>query len=933
MNFFIKLVLSISFISCTLGSNTAIAKSSDYEAAIQAYNTHDIDAAFIHLKNALKENENNLPAKLLLAEVLIKKHLYSSAEQELNDAVLQGADFNLIIEPLGRALLLQGKFKLVLQLAEQKKLYKQGELAFNLIKAKAYLGLSDVDAAEDLYIAILLLYPDNEEATLELASIYNTTKQVEKSQKLLDNAVLLAPESSRLWQIKGQLARNQGQLDNSIVYLNKANAIEPDNIVTLKSLASSYIELQELEKALTLIKQVLQFSPNDFQAQLTHGNILSSLNKKQLSDEVFINLTNQLSTIDESYMLSQPQLLLIDAMSSYGQKQWLQAQKKLKLYINQGLDTNDMSAVVLLADVYVKLEQPQLALKLLASYESHLLNNKDYALILAGLYLQFDENFKADYVLKKLQKSFGQDEGVLILSAKVLSNTEQDKEALVLLESANIEGGDRYKQALTVTALRLGNLEKALNYAQSLIASAPNVIEYQLLFVQVLLQLEHFNEAEKVVVSLYEKHPENTQVQFSYAMLQFSLDNITIAKALFTDLVTANPDDGESWFVLAQIAYDSGNIEESIAILDKQTKNSAFRYKALHKLAKIHYAQQQFDQSLLVVNVLLQKSRLDTQAIQLKAKNLIALKQTEEAKHQLDILLGLWGENARNLLQLSQLQLRVDDAIGAEKSLKMAYSLEPNALPIIIDLVKINIRLNKLTQASTILAKGEQAGYKDNIYFTILKGDIELAKNNTKLAFNYYLAALTKDDTNVVALIKLSHVSKNEALSAKFVKQLRYLVDKYPERAIQRHTFADHLFEHNQLEQAKLQYQHLVIQDIPSSKRAWALNNLAIIYQRENDYQAAVDVSKQAFAMLPEPVIIDTLGWSLTLLGDVEEGLAYLRQAFSMLSTNPKIQYHIAYALVKLNRQEEAKLLLAGIIKLPNNFIEHKLATQLLNTL
>lgn len=933
MNFFIKLVLSISLTACILGLSVAVAKSSDYEAAVQAYYADNIDAAFIHLKNVLQEDKNNLPAKLLLAEVFIKKQLFSSAEQELNDAILQGADINLIIGPLGRALLLQGKFKLVLQLSEDRQLHKQGELAFNLIKAKAYLGLSDVNSAEDLYLAILLTYPNNVEATLELASIYNVKNQVEKAQKLLDKATLLAPENSRLWQIKGQLARNQGQLEDSINYLSKADGLEPNNITTLKSLATSYIELQEPEKAQSLIEQVLLSSPKDMQAQLTYSNILSSLNKKKLSAEVLVKLTNQLSSIDESYMLSQPQLLLIDAMSSYGQEQWLQAQKKLKLYINQGLDTNDMSAVVLLADVYVKLSQPELALKLLASYESHLLKNKDHALILAGLYLQFNQNFKADYVLKKLQNLYSQDEDVIILSAKVLSNTDQDKEALVLLESAKIAGGDRYKQALTVTALRLGDLEKSFTYAKSLISSAPDVPEYQLLYVQVLLQLKQFNEVEKVVVDLHKKHPENKNVQFSYAMLQFSLGNASTAKALFTELVTKNPDDSESWFALAQIAYDSGEIDESIAILERQSKNSVFRNKALHKLANIYYSQQQFDKSLLVINMLLQTSRLDTKAIQLKAKNLIALNQTKEAKHQLDILLGMWGDDARKLFELSQLQLRVNDAIGAEKSLDMAYSIEPRALPIIIDIIKVKIRLNKLTQASALLVKGEKAGYKDNIYFTILKGDVEVAKNNASTAFNHYLAALNKDDTNIIALVKLSQVSHLKNLSNKFIVKLTSLVEKYPERAIQRHTFADHLFEQNKLEQARFQYQRLIMQDIPSEKRAWALNNLAIIYQRENSYQAAADVSQQAFAMLPNPIIIDTLGWSLTLLGDVEKGLAYLRQAFSMLSTDPRIQYHIAYALVKLNRQEEAKILLLSITKLPNNFEEHKLAEQLLNSL
>lgn len=930
MSFSIKLVLFVILMGCGIVSTKAHAKTDNYEAALQAYNQHDIEAAFIHLKNALRENESNLPAKLLLAEVLIKKHFYSSAEQELNDAIAQGADINLIISPLGRSLLLQGKFELVLQLANEKNLHKQGQLAFNLIKAKAYRGLSDTGAAEDLYQAILLQYSDNVEAMIELASIYNDRNSIEKSQKLLDKVVDLTPENSRLWHVKGQLARNQGQLENAIIYFNKANVLDPNNATILRAIASSYIELQNPEKAQVLVEKILIASPNDLQAQLMKGNILRSLGKKQLSDDVLIKLTNQLSSIDESYMLSQPQLLLIDAMSSYGQENWLQAQKKFQLYINQGIDNNGMSAVVLLADVYVKLEQPELALKLLASYESYLLKNKDYALILAGLYLQFNQNFKADYVLEKVRKSHGDDEDVLIFAAKILSQTGQIKEALLLLESSKNKDGIRYKHSLAVTALRLGKLDKALTYTKSLISIAPDVVEYQLLYVSVLLQFQQFDDVEKIIADLYKKYPDNMQVRFSYAFLQFNLDNVAVAEKLFNDLVKEDP---ESWFVLAQMSYDSGDIEEAIAILERQTKNSVYRNKALYKLAQVHYSQQQFEKSLLVLNVLLQSNRLDTQALSMKAKNLIALKETKEAKHQLDILFGMWSDDAPNLFQLSRLQLRAKDFTGAEKSLKMAYALAPRALPVIIDVVKLKIRLNKLAEASNILLKAEQVGYQDNIYLMILKGDIEIAKNNVNAAFSHYSTVLKKDDSNVIALVKLSQISHSTTLSRKFIEQLGYLVNKYPDRTLQRHAFADHLLAHQKFEQAKFQYQLLITQDIPTAKRALALNNLAIVYLHDKAYKPAVDVSKQAYEMLPSPAITDTLGWSLVLSGEEKTGLTYLRQAFSMSSIQPDIQYHIAYALVKLNRQEEAKTLLIKIIKLPDTFTEHKLAKQLMDTL
>ncbi|MGL1957602.1 MAG: PEP-CTERM system TPR-repeat protein PrsT [Colwellia sp.] len=935
MSFFSKVVFLISLIGFNVYSGVTLAKTEHYEAAIQAYNEQDVDAAFIHLKNALRENESNLPAKLLLAEVLIKKNSYSAAKQELDDALFQGADFNLIVEPLGRVMLLQGQFEAVFQLADQQPLQKEGRLAINLIIAKAHRGLSDIKSAESIYKQILTTYPNHIEATIELASIFSVQNNITQAESLLTTIEMLAENNSRLWQVKGQLSGQKGLLEEAMGFLKKANELEPDNVATLRAMANNYIELKQPRKALETVNIILTSHPKDLQAQLTKGNILKLLDESQLANEILLKLTNQLSSIDEGFMLSQPQLLLIDAMSSYKQGNWLQAQKKFKIYVNQDLGKEDISAVMLLADVHTKLKQPDQALKLLVNYETRLIKNKDYALILAGLYLQFGQNFKADYVLGKLRAQYKNDENILILSARVLSATGQDKEALALLETTHFDYSANYQHTLTVIALRLKEASKSLAYAESLITLSPENIDYQLLYTRVLVQLGKFNHAEKIITALYQKNAENKQVRFSYAFLQFNLNNYEVAEKILRELVNEDANDSDSWFVLAQIAFDSGKVEETIAILERQTKseNAAYRHKALDKLANVYYSQQQFEKSLSVINILLQKNRLNAEALLFKAKNLIALRRMKDAKHQLDILLSLWSEDPRNLLRLSKLQRRINDSDGAEKSLTIAYGIAPNALPVVIDFVKLQIRRNKLTQANNVLTKADKAGYNGNIFLTILKGDIAVRKNNIETAFNFYFSALAKDDANVIALMKLAQVSQTDALSNKFIKRVSALVKKHPERAVQRHAYADHLFTQQNYAQAKFQYQTLITQDIPSSKRAWALNNLAAIHLLEENYQSAVEVSQQAYKMLAAPAIIDTYGWSLVLSKDVEKGLSYLRQAFSMSSTNPEIKYHIAYALVQLNRKAEAKTLLQSIVKLPEGFVEHELAKQLLDSL
>ena len=923
-------VTSIIFFSCFTK-----AQVDNYEAAIQAYYEHDIDAALIHLKNALKENNSNLPARLLLAEVLIKQHSYSIAEQELNDALLDGADYNLIVEPLGRALLLQGKYNGVLQLDESQQLHSASILSVQLLKAKAYSGLFKNQDAKKLYLDVLTTNPNHSEAMIELASIHIAQGEYLAAERLLTKAEAISQENARFWHVKGQLASKENELVAANKFLAKANQLDANSIAILSSITSNHISQHQYEQANKIADEILQINPKALQAQLMKGRILNELNKKQLAKEVLVKLSSQISAIDESYKLSQPHILFIDAMSSYRQEDWIQAKNKFRIYINQLDDEQDISAVVLLSDVYLKLNQADQALKLLSNYEAGLISNKDYVLVLAELYLQFNKTFKAEYVLDALQEQHKKDESVILLTAKVLSRKGQDEKALALLEAAKFPSSIQYQHMLTTTAFRVKQFDKSTNYAQLLLSLSPESIEYQILYTRILIAQKKFSEAEKVIVNLHQKHPNDRQVRFNYAYMLFNQDNAKQAKKILLSLVNEDSNDSESWFVLAQIAHDAGDTEETIAILERQTKSKDenYRLKALNKLANIYYSEQQFNKSLSVTKVLLQNDRLNSRALLIKAKNLIALNEFEDAKHQLNILFGLWSDDPRNLVILSQLQRQINELESAEESLDTAYSLAPKALPVIIDTTKIKTKLNKLSQAAAIIKQAEKSGFKNNVYLEILKGDIEVAKSKQDKAFKYYLSALNIDDNNVIALMKLVQVSDSDALSNKLIAQLESIVNKYPERAIQRHVLADQLFNRKHYQKAKFQYQQLIIADIPSNKRAWALNNLAKIYLIDKDYQQAIEVSTQAYNMLLAPQIVDTFGWALVLSGDAKQGLSYLRQAYTKSSLNPAIKYHIAYALVELNRPAEAKQLLNSVVNLADTFPEYKLAKALLLSL
>jgi putative PEP-CTERM system TPR-repeat lipoprotein len=900
-----------------------------YELALKSYKQKDISTAEIHLKNALKDNPKNLPAKLLLAEVYIAKKSPHLAEQALNDAILKGADFNLVVELLAKSLLFQGKYEEVILLDEAMTLNQKSKISFELVKAQALLANDESGKSEALYQSIIQLMPKNIEANIGLANMYLDTNSLTKAKNIINKIEGFTKKDNEFWLVKGRWLLMSGNLAPALVLFEKTNAADPDNIKILKYIVNTYIGLKEYSKAEQLIEEILILSPNDPHGQFLKSTILRDLDKIALSEQVLIQLSTQLASIDSKFIDNQPQLQLIDAMTSYAQKNWEQARSKLNSYLDN--EPDDISAAMLLADVYLKQNQGREALKLLSNYEEKLMPNKDYAIILAGLYIQFNKNFKAQPYLAALNSRYPNDTGILILTAKVLSEQFKYLEALNLLKEAEVSKDALYLQTLAALSLKLSKLDESQTYIALIIANDPKNVEYQLLHAQLLLQQNNIDKAANIITRLYSTNSDNIEVQFNYAVLQDLLGEKGVARKVLRQLVTDSNDHTQAWLKLAELEYELGNVKSAIGILEQQKKNKKVNKIATYQLTELYFSERNFEVSLSLISTYLLNNRLDTYASELKAKSLIALNRIEPAKLQLSQLFGFWLNDANKLLRLSRLQLRIKDYIGAEKSLAVALELAPNNLSVFIETIKLQVKQNKFKEADNTIKSAEMAGFKKNIYLLILKGDVARGRKNLGAAYSLYAKALKKDENNAIALIKLAKISHSDSLTKPFIQYLTSLVNKKPDSIFKRKILAEFLLTHEHWEASQFQYQLLLTKPLPVVQRAIALNNLATIHIIKKDYKLAVTQAKQAIEITNTiPAFFDTTGWALTLLGDVKEGLSYLRQAYSMSSSNIEVQYHLAYALVQLDRKEEAIEYLEFIVMAPDEVIEVKLAKKLL---
>jgi Flp pilus assembly protein TadD len=74
-------------------------------------------------------------------------------------------------------------------------------------------------------------------------------------------------------------------------------------------------------------------------------------------------------------------------------------------------------------------------------------------------------------------------------------------------------------------------------------------------------------------------------------------------------------------------------------------------------------------------------------------------------------------------------------------------------------------------------------------------------------------------------------------------------------------------------------------------------------------------LAERALKLVPNnPVYGDTLGWILVSKGEVESGLRYLREARLRSPDNVEIRFHLAFALAKIGRKEEAREELSAVL-------------------
>lgn len=174
--------------------------------------------------------------------------------------------------------------------------------------------------------------------------------------------------------------------------------------------------------------------------------------------------------------------------------------------------------------------------------------------------------------------------------------------------------------------------------------------------------------------------------------------------------------------------------------------------------------------------------------------------------------------------------------------------------------------------------------------------------------------AVGPDDASTYAALVQYHINRKEFAAAE--SAVRQGLDKLPSNRTLQFLDATIMELSGRPQEAIVMYDMLHVAEPRSTVIANNLASLLSEHGQEPDSLDRAYAIASRFRNSEVPQFLDTLGWILYLRGEYAEALPLLQTAANDLPEVPEVQYHLAMALQKTNRQDASIERLLKVVSL-----------------
>ena len=876
-----------------------------YEKALQHMQQQAFKAAELELRNSLQQQPDYLPARLLLGKVLLQSGQWPAAEKELQRALSGGAAPDPLVFDLTRALLAQQKITEANQLLAQYPQYalQPAYLIMQGKSAKASLNYAEAERFLQQALAHPQLSGLADEAWFELGELQfkqlssATTQSLQKvpatSAYFRQAQLLLAqwlqkqqPETA--FQIYDQLLKNN-----------------PDDAAVLLAKAQLQLHTGNIKEALQLVLTFRQKNPDNPYGQLIHAALVGKQGDNVERDRLIKQVQQQLSGLSTEQK-EQQELLLLAAILDFSEGQFAQVVRKLKQYLT--LYPANARVHQLLAQSYYFLKaqhDAEIQVKLALT-----LTPDDQNLVLLGATI-LQASAKPDEALQLLATSYQQaSSSDLVRQAYVqaLVRAGKSKEAQQVL-STGLMTTEPLAGLLQLGYLQLeaGHIEDALHTASKLLELNQSKVEIFQFAGDVSLRSGDTGKAEAFFKQALVLDKSFKAALLSLAGMALHQQGWSEAIRYYQQILTDHPEDSLTLQLLADAALKSGDLSGAIAALEQLSADDKQLFPARLALLELYFASQHIEKAAPLLQKLTEQSALEPAIYLATAKLALLQKNSEQARHNTEILFGLWYDNPDKLMILCDLQLRNNDVQSAEKSIRRLVELQMPASETLSLQARLSLQQGRFDQAKQQLATLKKQSGTTPLYQELTAHYLLLTAQYVQAIEILQPLYQQAPDRRLFTMLLTAHRGHGDVQSLQ--KLLTDYLQMQPTDLAARLELADLLRSQGKLTQAQQIYQ----QAPDLEQQPILLNNLADLFMAQ-DPTMALQYASQAYELLPQyPQIIDTYGWALTKAGKPEQGLGILRDAEIRDPDNRMIQLHLVETLRQLHRKNEALILFQAI--------------------
>lgn len=878
-------------------------------------------SAVIQLKNVLLESPENVEARLLLGEAYLKLGDGASAAKELEKAAELKVPKERWVVPLARAYLLQNQPRKVLEKTQiEADAPASVRAQLEALHGMAHMGLDAPDKSRASYEKALQLDADSSDALLGLAMLELQQKRYKEAEIHANRVLGKDSRNGTAWTLLGEIRRLNNDNLGAVEAFGRAVDIQPMDVRARLGRATTFLTLGKIDEASKDVEEVRAKVGELPMALYLHAVIAYQNKQLQEAEDALIKVQNA--------MPNHPPTLLMLGAIAYQQNKLQSAETHLAKYI--GYVPDHLPALKMLGATRLKQGQSKAAISILkGAAERH----PDDAQLLA------------------------------MLGSAYLKDKQYDQGTELLARAAELAPDlGSVRAQLALGRIATGKMDQAVADLKSAVEMDPALVQADITLVLALIQQKKYDEAIEAAGKLKDKRrddpmpdnllgaaymakgdaerarehwrkalaikPDYATASLNLARLALSQNKPDEAAKEYETLLKRDPKNLNALLGLAQIAEARGDQAQMVKRLEEARDKNPRALQPAVMLTRYHLSRNETLKALEIASSAERDNQDTPQALFNLAQAQLAANQGSNAIGNLRKLVAKIPDNPDYSHALAQALFKTGDKVEASKEWQALNKRSPDYAPALIALAELALQDKDYSKADALAAELKTKYPKSPVGLQF-EGDTRYAQKQYSQALTAYEQAYQMAKTQALAQ-RLFRTRLAQGNFDDAVQGLRAWLDSAKTDADSWLMLALAHQEHNKLREAVESYEKV---DALRPGNPIVLNNLAWVYQELGDPRALAIAEKIQIGTDTNPEVVDTVGWIYLLNGKVDKGLVLLQQAAVQAPHLTSIRVHLAEALIKAGKHEEAKKELQRLLKEKKDFPERGKAEELIQGL